>query len=398
MYYSILGILSQPKYTTTKVLLFVTLKSSTFCYFGSGANVLLSTHMTVDKYHAIYQNEVFAKSQCIWHENTLLDFFRSNLIALGYNTVDPSNKVWQRGNQTVVVCLVDDFSTCSTNYSTPLPYLFDKNTVVITDNRVNIPTQYQVCQLPSSFFGIYAHMPELTNWAPNRRFNFSVNRIDTKRLLLFLELQLRAIDQPNSHILDYVNFNCWSWDGDNNSDIGLQSNFEQQYQQLEPQFHEVYDSTYQHLLSKMPFRNHQLEHEQAHLKAYLNVVMETYSSDTTIALSEKTFRALCLPVPWMLYCGRHTVAYLNSLGFDVLHDVVEHKYDSMIENKTAAYGDKMVDFLFEGVDTVYKMQNQLPKNRANQASKTNQQRLATMKKAWPADFAKWWPQVVEQIK
>ena len=100
----------------------------------------------------------------------------------------------------------------------------------------------------------------------------------------------------------------------------------------------------------------------------------------------------------MLYCGRHTVAYLNSLGFDVLHDVVEHKYDSMIENKTAAYGDKMVDFLFEGVDTVYKMQNQLPKNRANQASKTNQQRLATMKKAWPADFAKWWPQVVEQIK
>ena len=360
--------------------------------------MLLSTHMTVDKYHAIYQNEVFAKSQCIWHENTLLDFFRSNLIALGYTTVDPSNKVWQRGNQTVVVCLVDDFSTCSTNYSTPLPYLFDKNTVVITDNRVNIPTQYQVCQLPASFFGIYAHVPTLTDWSPDRRFNFSVNRIDTKRLLLFLELQLRAIDQPNSHTLDYVNFNCWVWNGDNLSDIGLQSNFKQQYQQLEPQFHEVYDSTYQHLSSKMPFRNHQLEHEQAHLKAYLNVVMETYSSDTTIALSEKTFRALCLPVPWMLYCGRHTVAYLNSLGFDVLHDVVEHKYDSMIETKTAAYGDKMVDFLFEGVDTVYKMQNQLPKNRANQASKTNQQRLATMKKAWPADFAKWWPQVVEQIK
>ena len=111
----------------------------------------------VDLYHAIYENEIFKKSNCIWHENTLLDFFRSNLIALGYTAVDPSNKVWKRGDKTVVACLVDDFSTCSTNYSTSLPYLFDKDTVVITDNRINVPTQYQVCQLPSSFYGIYAH-------------------------------------------------------------------------------------------------------------------------------------------------------------------------------------------------------------------------------------------------
>ena len=354
--------------------------------------------MTVDKYHAIYQNEVFAKSQCIWHENTLLDFFRSNLIALGYSTVDPSNKVWQRGNQTVVVCLVDDFSTCSTNYSTPLPYLFDKNTVVITDNRVNVPTQYQVCQLPSSFFGIYAHMPELTNWAPDRRFNFSVNRIDTKRLLLFLELQLRAMDQHNSHTLDYVNFNCWSWDGDNNSDIGLLSNFERQYNQLEQQFHTVYDNTYTRLLPMIPFKNHTLEHELAHVHAHLNVVLETYSSDTIVALSEKTFRALCLPVPWIVYSGKHTVAYLNSLGFDVMPDVVEHRYDSMIENKTAAYGDKMVDFLFEGVEAVERMQSDRPWQRAEQAARINQQLLQQMKLAWPADFANWWPSVIEKIK
>jgi hypothetical protein len=222
--------------------------------------------------------------------------------------------------------------------------------------------------------------------------------MDAKRLLLFLELQMRSMDQPGAEQLDYVNFNCWSWDGDNNSGAGLLSNFKHQYNQLEEQFQQVYNNTYTQLLSKIPFRNHTLEHENAHVRAYLNVVMETYSSDTTIALSEKTFRALCLPVPWIVYSGKHTVAYLNSLGFDVLSDVVEHKYDSMIENKTAAYGDKMVDFLFEGVEAVDRMQADRPWMRAEQAARINQQRLNQMKTAWPSDFAAWWPTVIEKIK
>lgn len=365
--------------------------------FGQPILWAISNSMA-DLYHAIYENEIFKKSNCIWHENTLLDFFRSNLIALGYTSADPSNKVWKRDDKTVVTCLVDDFSTCGTNYSTSLPYLFDKNTVVITDNRVNVPTQYQVCQLPPSFFGIYAHQPAHEKWTPDRRFNFSVNRLDAKRMLLFLELQLRSSQISTSDYLDYINFNCWSWDGDNTSDQGLTANFERQYNQLEEQFREVYNETYTRLENKMPMRNHKLEHEEAHVRAYLNVVMETYSSDTTVALSEKIFRAMCLPVPWIVYSGKHTVAYLNSLGFDVLSDVVEHKYDGMIENKTAAYGDKMVDFLFEGVEAVERMQADRPETRAEQAARINQHRLHEMKAAWPADFAAWWPTVIEKIK
>ena len=144
-----------------------------------------------DPYHEIYTGEIFQTSQCIWHENNLLDFFRSNLISLGYQSVDGNNKVWRRGNQTVVVCLVDDFTTCSENYSLSVPYLFDTNTVVITDNRVNVPTQYRVCQLPASFYGIYAHTPAVNTWQPDRRFCFAVNRMDHKRMLMFLEMRLR---------------------------------------------------------------------------------------------------------------------------------------------------------------------------------------------------------------
>lgn len=348
-------------------------------------------------YHNIYENEIFVKSRCIWHENTLLDLFRSILINLGYSTQDPGNKVWKRGEKTVVVCLVDDFSTCSTNYSALLPYLFDSNTTVITDNYITCPTQYKVFQLPSSFFGIYAHTPEKQTSQDIRRFNFSVNRLDAKRLLMFLEIQTRAENIINSDKLDYINFNCWSWDGVNDSPEGFQSNFQRQFEQLESQYHDVYGKTFNRFLSKMPFINHGLSHEQAHASACLNVVMETYSSDTTVALSEKIFKALCIPTPWIVYSGKYTVAYLRSLGFDVMPDVIEHKYDNMIENKTAAFGDKMVDFIFEGVEAVESMTDDT-KKRCVAAAEHNQQLLYDMQQKWPADFAAWLPEVIDHIK
>jgi hypothetical protein len=206
------------------------------------------------------------------------------------------------------------------------------------------------------------------------------------------------MNMPNADQIDYVNFNCWAWDGDNSTAFGLQNNFQQQWQKLEEQFQQVYQLTYDQLWPNVPFKNHSLDHELLHVSAYMNLVTETYSSDTTIALSEKTFRALCLPVPCMLYAGKHTVAYLTSLGFDMMHDVVEHRYDSMIENRTAAYGDKMVDFLFEGVEAVERMQARCPVDRAKQAAETNQQQLITMKQSWPKDFAAWWPTVLEKIQ
>lgn len=353
----------------------------------------------VDLYHNIYDGEIFQQSRCIWHENTLMDFFRSALLNMGYHSVSDSNKVYRCNDRTVVICLVDDFSTCSTEYSTALPYLFDPNTVVITDNWCAVPTQYTVLQLPTSFFGIYQHQPAAPAWQPDRRFNFSVNRLDTKRMLLMLELWHRSRYNPDADLQDLINFNCWSWNGDNKSDLGLRSNFEQQWQQLDSQYHSVYQETYDDLVPRMPLRNHDLSHEASHVHAWINIVMETYSSDTTVALSEKIFRAMCMPVPWMVYSGRNTVAYLHSLGFDVMRDVIEHRYDGMIENKTAAYGDKMVDFLFEATDFVQAAQtNDDLAARCQSAANTNRRLLTNMAQQWPRDFANWWPKALAKIQ
>ena len=373
--------------------------------YNTNAIRQISIDMTTDLYHNIYTNEIFQKSQCIWHENTFMDIMRSLLINLGYESVNSSNKVWTRGDQRVVLCVVDDYTTCSENYDSPVSHLFDRNTTVITDNLVTCPTQYSVIQLPESFFGIYSYQPDPIEWQPSRRFNFAVNRLDYKRLLMMLEIAYRTPFDPENTLTDfvndYINFNCWDWDGNNDSVEGLRENFAQQFERLEDVFKEVYQPVYQQLLTAMPVRNHSLSQEQVHISAWINLVMETYSSDTVIALSEKVFRALSTPAPWLVYAGKYTVSYLERLGFDVYSDLIDHRYDRIIENKTAAYGDKMVEYIFVGSEKACEFSeadfDQL-KLRCQQAADHNRQLLKKMRQAWPGDFAAWLPAVLEKIQ
>jgi hypothetical protein len=69
----------------------------------------------------------------------------------------------------------------------------------------------------------------------------------------------------------------------------------------------------------------------------------------------------------------------------------------MFENRTAAYGDKMVDFLFEGADTVEHMDVDSVSVRAAQAAATNQAVLNRMRSSWPTDFAAWWANTINLI-
>ena len=361
--------------------------------------------MTVDLYHNIYTSEVFQKTQCIWHENIMMDFFRSQLIGLGYTPANDSRKVWRKGEQTVVICLADDFATCGPmDQILPMAQMFDKKTVVITDNQVNSPTQYQVVQLPQSYFGIYNYVPAITEWTPERRFSFSVNRLDNKRLRLFLELVTRTL-HPNSRIFDlerdYVNFNCWHWQSSNDSAEVLQQNFINEFEFVPDELKNLYSSALKHMTSLMPYCNYTKTLEELHSHVWMNVIAETYSGDTVVALSEKLFRALVTPVPCIVYGGRYTVAYLRQLGFDVLDDLIAHTYDYELEKDTGEFGDKMVDFMREGHDAVEKFKTMpwdILSQRCQRAAQHNQILLAQMQTNWPIDFAKWLPGVIEKIK
>lgn len=357
-------------------------------------------YQVLTDYQDVYTGEIFQKSQCIWHENVMLDWMRSQLLHLGYHSLGSSNKVWQRDDRIVVACVVDDITTCSASADPYVPALWNEHVTVITDNRITCPTQYSVHQLPDSWFGIYAYDLDDRLWQPDRRFNFSVNRLDLKRMLLFLEHRRRLPWTQDREIMDYVNFNCWAWDGDNNSDHGFAANFESQWQRLDDSHRTAYQETYDASLPAMPYRNHQLDHDTVMYQSWINLVIETYSGDSVIAVSEKTFRALVTPVPWQVYSGRYTVVYLESLGFDCMSDIVDHSYDAMIETRTVDYGDKIVDWFWKANENYARLQTQdfrRLSERCLKAAQHNKQVLKTLRKTWPLDLATWWPQVVKAI-
>ena len=66
------------------------------------------------------------------------------------------------------------------------------------------------------------------------------------------------------------------------------------------------------------------------MRSDITLVVESYVSDTVVAFSEKIFRALQTPRPWILFCSPDSVAVLRNAGFDVMDDIVDHAYDEIV--------------------------------------------------------------------
>jgi hypothetical protein len=329
----------------------------------------------------IHHGEVWKKSQCMKHE-TSTDFKICNyLIKQGYQQTQQftaSRSAWQHNQHQVIVSLVDDFWLCADDHTLDTPYLFTKDTTIITDSWVNAPTIYQIRKLPDSFFGIYFYSPDHSTWAPDRDFTYAVNRVDFRRIRILLNLY-QAFDFDHG----YVNFNCVL-----GQKLPLKQNFIDQFthatQQELPTLHK--------LSELMPMKNYSIEHDQTYLRSWLNIMVETYSSDNVISLSEKIFRCLVTPAPWIVYSGKYTIARLKSLGFDVLDDVVNHNYDKLIEAH-----HKIPAFINSAQTTIQSLKNQDWKKlqqRCKDAAAHNQQLLLGMSQSWHTDFNNWLPKII----
>lgn len=327
---------------------------------------------------SIHNGEIWHLSQCLQQEENIVSRIYDQLSRQGYqikNIISATRSTWHRGSEKAVVSLVDDAWDCAENRSRDTPYLFDADTTVITDNWINTPTVYRVARLPNTFYGIYYYQPADLIWRPDRDYTFAVNRIDFKRMRVLLNLhQQLGIDSG------YVNFNC---EDRTTVSQSPQQNFLNQLCHAEPA--EI--KGLQTLASQMPVKNYSIDHDQTYVSSWLNIIVETYSSDNVVSLSEKTFRCLVTPVPWISFAGRYTMARLRSLGFDVLDDIVDHRYDQLIEAH-----HKMSELVQTGRRCIneFKTQNfKLLQQRCLVAARHNQQLLAEMRNGWSADFDKW---------
>ena len=130
-----------------------------------------------------------------------------------------------------------------------------------------------------------------------------------------------------------------------------------------------------------PYNNLTNSLEQSIIDSKISAVLETYISDDHIAFSEKIFRALVLPRPWLLYCSPQAVSYLRRYGFDVLDDHVDHSYDL----KTSHY-DRLLSIIDQLEQFVDRQYNKDDYARFEQAAGHNRNLLLKFAQAWPAKF------------
>jgi hypothetical protein len=234
-----------------------------------------------------------------------------------------------------------------------------------SDNHFRIPVQYH--NLAPEFWHIY-RCADLENLIyPIKPYTVMINRISGERLLLLYKLY-------NAALLDqgYVGFNCLYHDRD--PDVAQRrANFDRVH--AETGWHQ-WDGAHQQLRNKMPMHL-KIDPDTAALASRITLVVETYVSDTVIALSEKIFRALQTPRPWILFCSPGSVAVLRDAGFDVLDDVIDHSYDAIIDT------EQRIDAILKQIQSPIKFNP----GRYAQAVQTNQQLLDQLARQWPSKLA-----------
>jgi len=210
------------------------------------------------------------------------------------------------------------------------------------------------------FWHIYLCEP-LKNVAPNHRLNCLMNRLSGERMMLLFKLHERNLISDN-----IVSFNCLYHTRD--PDITQRKQFFKQV------YHETgwtqYNKTFNELKERVPFI---IDHDpdSAALASEVTLVVESYVSDSTVAFSEKIFRALQTPRPWLLFCSPGSVKLLRDLGFDVLDDLIDHDYDAIVDQESR------LDTLLDSLDkTAY---NQ---HRCEMAVEHNQARLQELSTLW----------------
>jgi hypothetical protein len=217
------------------------------------------------------------------------------------------------------------------------PDQYQQNRRVLVTNNWLAPGQLnsdRYEQFPNTWYGLYAGEVSVESIIPTKKFNCFINRMDPIRQSWFYQLLRRDIFDQG-----FVSFNM---------DISRHAMldhckptgtphqlFEHQFQQYLQLFQE------EHEIAKtmVPYRNFDADLNTVIMLSEFSIVLETYfDRNEIITFSEKIFRCLKLPRPWVMFAMKNAVSHLRELGFDVLDDLVNHIYDGVdfaIERQTA---------------------------------------------------------------
>jgi hypothetical protein len=248
------------------------------------------------------------------------------------------------GRKTIAYRIVD-----SLFLETPTAWTNPK--LVVTDNIPIRDVCGTVLPLYPEYWHVYHYQPVYRPRSATYGYNCFMNRVSEDRAQMFQELKRRGLLSTG-----LVSFN--------NLRPGNSACTEQDLLD--------YGDPYNNLTNSL---------EQSIIDSNISMVLETYISDNHITFSEKIFRALELPRPWLLYCSPQSVEYLRHYGFDVLDDYVDHSYDNIIVHTNRLLS--IIDQLEQFIDQQYTQDDYI---RFEQAAEHNRNLLLKFAQAWPAKF------------
>ena len=235
----------------------------------------------------------------------------------------------------------------------------------VSDNHFHVAVDY--VNLAPEFWHVYRCDTIDYDEDPVYLYNCMINRVSGERLMLFYML-------AENNLLDsgLVAFNCLYHDIDPDV-IKRQQNFTTVH-------NETGWTHWQHLhdqfVGQMPRLLPGIDPDIAAMSSKKTLVVETCNSDTVIAFSEKIFRALQTPRPWILFCSPGSVKILREYGFDVMDDIIDHSYDEIVNAEQRC--KKIMQTLQQPIDYF------LP--RYKRAVETNQSILDQLKHQWSYKF------------
>ena len=294
-----------------------------------------------------YADQIWKLSNCVQFEDNLRSYF-GNLST----------------NKNIHVRLVD---TVFENYQ--------DYKLVITDNVI---ANFEYQALWPEYWGSFSYTPQYQNNIPSQAFNCFINRTDPVRQSWFYQLVRRnLLDQGAvSFLLDYRKSLAPSGiDVDNKAEL---------YQWVFEQGCEIFAAEHELMRSNVPFQNFTGEIDQVMCDSKLGLIIETYfHCADVIAFSEKIFRALQLPRPFLLYCAPGAVKVLREQGFDVYDDIVDHAYDTEMNSI-----DRQIKILNELEKSKYIVYNKQVLQDFERRAVHNRSLLKKLKNDWPSKLEK----------
>lgn len=194
----------------------------------------------------------------------------------------------------------------------------DLSKVIVTDNYM---LQSHIALWPE-YFGTYLYNPQYIDRLPTALYNCFINRPDGFRqswIYKFVEHNL--LDDG------IVSYRCVYNARDLPPEVegNAQKVFEYYFQKDNTNFAKEHEL----VKHRMPMRIEGTL-DQAIIDSKISLILETYfEKNHSVALSEKIFRTLQLPRPFLLFSSLGAVEFLRVCGFDVYDDIVDHSYDQL---------------------------------------------------------------------